>query len=231
MGNNRFMSLLWLRWQFIWSNKLFLISIISPVFYMWLFGAFFDSDINKFLVGIGLNMVYSFTAGSFVSTMISEEKEKKNLKSLILSGVKQGEYITTVIIFPIIFSLLASILIPILMQIKDMEWWSYLVVVSLTSLVFILLNLLIAFLAKNQTQTTVCSLTLVLIASFLPIFSEFAKSVRTVMEYSFIGANAKYFKELSDYQLTDKTIFVLFGWIVLTSIALYFAYQKNRKID
>lgn len=50
MGNNRFMSLLWLRWQFIWSNKLFLISIISPVFYMWLFGAFFDSDINKFLV-------------------------------------------------------------------------------------------------------------------------------------------------------------------------------------
>lgn len=77
MGNNRFMSLLWLRWQFIWSNKLFLISIISPVFYMWLFGAFFDSDINKFLVGMGLNMVYSFTAGSFVSTMISEEKEKK----------------------------------------------------------------------------------------------------------------------------------------------------------
>ena len=231
MGNNRFMSLLWLRWQFIWSNKLFLISIISPVFYMWLFGAFFDPEINKFLVGMGLNMVYSFTAGSFVSTMISEEKEKKNLKSLILSGVKQGEYITTVIIFPIIFSLVESILIPILMQIKDMEWGSYLVVVSLTSLVFILLNLLFAFFAKNQTQTTVCSLTLVFIASFLPIFSEFAKSVRTVMEYSFIGANAKYFKELSDYQLTDKTILVLLGWIVLTSIALYFAYQKNRKID
>lgn len=231
MGNNRFMSLLWLRWQFIWSNKLFLISIISPVFYMWLFGAFFDSDINKFLVGMGLNMVYSFTAGSFVSTMISEEKEKKNLKSLILSGVKQGEYITTVIIFPIIFSLVESILIPILMQIKDMEWGNYLVVVSLTSLAFVLLNLLFAFLAKNQTQTTVCSLTLVFIASFLPIFSEFAKSVSTVMDYSFIGANAKYFKELSDYQLTDKTIFVLLGWIILTSIALYFAYQKNRKID
>lgn len=150
---------------------------------------------------------------------------------MILSGVKQGEYVTTVIIFPIIFSLLASILIPILMQIKDMERWIYLVAISLTSLVLILLNLLIAFVAKNQTQITVCSLTLVLIASFLPIFSEFAKSVRTVMEYSFIGANAKYFKELSDYQLTDKTIFVLLGWIVLTSIAFYFAYQKNRKID
>ncbi|MFI3835946.1 ABC transporter permease [Streptococcus equinus] len=231
MGNNRFMSLLWLRWQFIWSNKLFLLSIISPVIYMGIFAAFGNSEINKFLVGMGLNLVYSFTAGSFVSTMISEEKEKKNLKSLILSGVKQGEYITTVIIFPFIFSLVASILIPIMMQIEDMEWGKFLVVVSLTSLVFILLNLLFAFLAKNQTQTTVCSLTLVLVASILPVSSEFVKSANTVMEYSFIGANAKYFKELSDYQLTDKTIFVLLSWIIVTSIALYFAYKKNRKID
>lgn len=198
---------------------------------MGIFAAFGNSEINKFLVGMGLNLVYSFTAGSFVSTMISEEKEKKNLKSLILSGVKQGEYITTVIIFPIIFSLVASILIPIMMQIEDMEWGKFLVVVSLTSLVFILLNLLFAFLAKNQTQTTVCSLTLVLVASILPVSSEFVKSANTVMEYSFIGANAKYFKELSDYQLTDKTIFVLLSWIVMTSIALYFAYKKNRKID
>jgi ABC-2 type transport system permease protein len=198
---------------------------------MGIFAAFGNSEINKFLVGMGLNLVYSFTAGSFVSTMISEEKEKKNLKSLILSGVKQGEYITTVIIFPIIFSLVASILIPIMMQIEDMEWGKFLVVVSLTSLVFILLNLLFAFLAKNQTQTTVCSLTLVLVASILPVSSEFVKSANTVMEYSFIGANAKYFKELSDYQLTDKTIFVLLSWIIVTSIALYFAYKKNRKID
>lgn len=150
---------------------------------------------------------------------------------MILSGVKQGEYITTVIIFPTIFSLVASILIPIMMQIEDMEWGKFLVVVSLTSLVFILLNLLFAFLAKNQTQTTVCSLTLVLVESILPVSSEFVKSANTVMKYSFIGANAKYFKELSDYQLTDKTIFVLLSWIIMTSIALYFAYKKNRKID
>ena len=150
---------------------------------------------------------------------------------MILSGVKQEEYITTVIIFPTIFSLVASILIPIMMQIEDMEWGKFLVVVSLTSLVFILLNLLFAFLAKNQTQTTVCSLTLVLVESILPVSSEFVKSANTVMEYSFIGANAKYFKELSDYQLTDKTIFVLLSWIVMTPIALYFAYKKNRKID
>ena len=87
--------------------------MISPIFDIVLFVNLLGFDDNSGFIGMGLNMIYSITAGSFVSTMISEEKERKNLKSLILSGVKQGEYITTVIIFPIIFSLLASILIPI----------------------------------------------------------------------------------------------------------------------
>lgn len=87
MGNNRFMSLLWLRWQFIWSNKLFLLSIISPVIYMGIFATFGNSEINKFLVGMGLNLVYSFTAGSFVSTMISEEKGKEKFKKFDFIGI------------------------------------------------------------------------------------------------------------------------------------------------
>ena len=87
------------------------------------------------------------------------------------------------------------------MQIKDMERWIYLVAISLTSLVLILLNLLIAFVAKNQTQITVCSLTLVLIASFLPIFSEFAKSVRTVMEYFLLSEQMPNISK--NYQITN----------------------------
>ncbi|WP_061460460.1 ABC transporter permease, partial [Streptococcus gallolyticus] len=176
MGN-RFMSLLWLRWQFILSNKLFLFTVFSPILYMAIFAALGNPEINASLIGTGINLVYSYTAGTFASTMISEEKEKKNLKALILSGVRQGEYILSVVVFPLLFSLISSILIPIIMQIQDMDWGKFLVVVSLTNLIFVLLNLLIAFLAKNQTQTTVCSLTLVIIASFLPLFSEFIKSV------------------------------------------------------
>lgn len=231
METNRVMTLLWLRWQVIWSNKLFLFTVFSPILYMTLFATLGNPELNASLIGTGINLVYSYTAGTFVSTMISEEKEKKNLKTLILSGVGRGEYIVSVMVFPLLFSLISSLLIPLIMQIQEMNWGKFLIVVSLTNLIFVLLNLLIAFLAKNQTQTTVCSLTLVIIASFLPLFSSFSPSIDTLMTYSFIGANAKYFKELSSYQLTDQTMVVLVIWIFLTSIALYFAYQKNRKID
>lgn len=98
MGN-RFMSLLWLRWQFILSNKLFLFTVFSPILYMAIFAALGNPEINASLIGTGINLVYSYTAGTFASTMISEEKEKKNLKALILSGVRQGEYILSVVVF------------------------------------------------------------------------------------------------------------------------------------
>ena len=71
---NRFMSLLWLRWQFILSNKLFLFTVFSPILYMAIFAALGNPEINASLIGTGINLVYSYTAGTFASTMISEEK-------------------------------------------------------------------------------------------------------------------------------------------------------------
>ncbi|EFW89524.1 membrane protein [Streptococcus equinus] len=53
---------------------------------MGIFATFGNSEINKFLVGMGLNLVYSFTAGSFVSTMISEEKGKEKFKKFDFIG-------------------------------------------------------------------------------------------------------------------------------------------------
>ena len=103
MGKNRFMSLLWLRWQFIMSNKFLLFVVISPIFDIALFANLLGFDDNSGFIGMGLNMIYSITAGSFIATMISEEKEKKNLKTLILSGVKQWEYILSVIFFQYFF--------------------------------------------------------------------------------------------------------------------------------
>ncbi|SDO73560.1 ABC-2 type transport system permease protein [Streptococcus equinus] len=228
---SRFRSLLWLRWQFMLSNKLFLFVVLSPVFDMALFANLLSFTDNVGFIGMGLNMIYSITAGSFVATMISEEKEKKNLKTLILSGVKQWEYILSVIFFPILFSMFSGIFIPILFHVKSINWVIFITITGLTIIVFILLNLLIALLSKSQSQTMVLSLGLFLLATFMPIFAIEIKGMDKVVDLSFIGANDRYLRELPNYQLFDKTFIALLIWILLTSIALYFAYKKNRKID
>lgn len=54
--------------------------MISPIFDIVLFVNLLGFDDNSGFIGMGLNMIYSITAGSFVFTMISEEKEKKKFK-------------------------------------------------------------------------------------------------------------------------------------------------------
>ncbi|WP_229311278.1 hypothetical protein [Streptococcus sp. HF-1907] len=146
---NKLKSLLWLRWQFLLSNKLFLILVVSPPLYILLMSSMGDSTTTSAFIGTGMSVIYSISAGSFISMMISEEKEKKNLKTLILSGVKQSEYFFSVLIFPVCLSFLFSILVPLILHIDHMAWKNFLIVVFLTIIVFVLLNLLIAFLAKN----------------------------------------------------------------------------------
>lgn len=146
---NKLKSLLWLRWQFLLSNKLFLILVVSPPLYILLMSSMEDSTITSAFIGTGMSVIYSISAGSFISMMISEEKEKKNLKTLILSGVKQSEYFFSVLIFPVCLSFLFSILVLLILHIDHMAWKNFLIVVFLTIIVFVLLNLLIAFLAKN----------------------------------------------------------------------------------
>lgn len=146
---NKLKSLLWLRWQFLLSNKLFLILVVSPPLYILLMSSMEDSTITSAFIGTGMSVIYSISAGSFISMMISEEKEKKNLRTLILSGVKQSEYFFSVLIFPVCLSFLFSILVPLILHIDHMAWKNFLIVVFLTIIVFVLLNLLIAFLAKN----------------------------------------------------------------------------------
>lgn len=51
--------------------------MISPIFDIALFVNLLGFDDNSGFIGMGLNMIYSITAGSFIATMISEEKEKK----------------------------------------------------------------------------------------------------------------------------------------------------------
>lgn len=62
------------------------------------------------------------TAGAFVSMMIGEEKEKKNLRTLILSGVKMYEYILSIVIFPFLFSVSAFAYFPSFFGVAIPSW-------------------------------------------------------------------------------------------------------------
>ncbi|MBM7636713.1 ABC transporter permease [Streptococcus saliviloxodontae] len=221
-------SLIWLRWQFLMSNKFLLFLAISPIIYLSLLTIVGNSETNVLYMGTGVSSIYSLTAGSFLAMMISEEKEKKNLKTLILSGVKEGDYIISAILFPVLFAVLEVVLLPFIFQIKSMDWLTFLPVVCLTVVFFVLINLLIVFLTKSQTQATLFSISLYFLATFLPILADQSRLVKVILDWSFYGATTRYFSKVGAYSLTDTSFYALIVWVILVGIVTVFAYRRNR---
>ena len=111
---NRLQSLFWFRWQYLITNKVLLfVCVVTPFLDFLILQTipFIHGEI--FFLNIGLDLVYSLTAGSFTSLMVSEEKEKKMLRTLILTGVTRTEYILSTLAFPFFFSALTAISMPI----------------------------------------------------------------------------------------------------------------------
>ncbi|WP_134981409.1 hypothetical protein [Streptococcus sp. HSISS2] len=101
---HRLIALLWLRWEYLISNKVLLfVCVVTPFIDFAILQAIPMIHGEMYFLNIGLSLIYSMTAGTFTSMMISEEKEKKNLRTLILSGVTKYNYIISVISFPFIF--------------------------------------------------------------------------------------------------------------------------------
>ena len=87
-------SLMWLRRRIILSNKSILIQVFLPFGFKKkkkklteIQGALNTESKVRLLVQC-LSMALLFGAGNTISTIVSEEKEKKTLRTLLLSGVK-----------------------------------------------------------------------------------------------------------------------------------------------
>ena len=125
---HRLMALLWLRWEYLISNKVLLfVCVVTPFVDFAILQAIPMIHGEMYFLNMGLSLIYSMTAGTFTSMMISEEKEKKNLRTLILSGVTKYNYIISVISFPFIFSVLSALFMPVIFGIAIPSWLTYFV--------------------------------------------------------------------------------------------------------
>ncbi len=91
----RFVALLWLRLQIILSNKSVFLQVVMPAGLIYLYKFMMDSQSGpKEQMGVAYLMMcipfsLALAVGSPILTILAEEKEKNNLKTLLLSGVKK----------------------------------------------------------------------------------------------------------------------------------------------
>ena len=164
-----------------------------------------------------------------ISSSIAEEKEKRIFKTLVLSGVRRGEYLVSVLFYPVIFASAAIIAFPIMVEFDfGTDYPVYLAVVSLVALCTILLNLVIGSISETQTQAQVYGLIPMLALSFLPMFSQVSSEIKNFMDTTFLGIYVDFFNK-ADFKLNFDSLIVSLLWIVVLFGLSYWALKNTKR--
>lgn len=224
-------ALLWLRLQVLISNSTLLVTLLLPFGLAVLYNEFLNKsgELSTYFLSMSLTMVLSMGSGYMVSIMMAEDKEKRNLKSLILSGVTATEYTFSMLILPLLIMLLGMILLPIYFKVDVSGYLlAYVIYLVLAAISVIFLNLLIGAVSDTQSKAQVYSMFPVFIVSFLPMIALQNDTVQKVLDYSFIGPIVNLLNKKGG-EISFSNIGMLLAWVLVLGIANLFVLKNSYK--
>lgn len=227
----RINALLWSRKEMMLANKQTFVNIIMP-FVMVLLYQFMYKDLknmNQIILYLVLPMIPSFL-GYIMPTLVAEEAEKNNQRSLRLAGVKSWEYVLASLLIPFILNFLYIFLLIFYLKVDFADLsLPYVLSILLMSLTIFLLFLMVALLTNSQTRAAILAMPVMMVTFLLPLFSVMDKGLKKVIDYTYMGAYTKAGTDWSSYQLTDKTFWILLIWLLLSLAGVIWA-TKRRQI-
>lgn len=227
-----FYALLWSRKEIVLANKAVLVNLFMPllmvVIYQFLYKGKEGSDFA--ILFSCLPMVPSFV-GYLLPTLVAEEAEKNNQRSLRLAGVSDWYYVLASLVLPILLTVVYFLALPLYLRISFADLgWAYFLIMSLTSVLVLLLFLLVSLLTDTQTRATLLAMPVMLLTSFLPLFSFVDEQVKKWIDFTFLGAFTKYSQLGKEYTLTDRTFWILLVWLLAVSLALLAVMKKRARV-
>ena len=224
-------ALLWLRLQVLISNSTLLATLLMPFGMAVLYNEFFNKngELSMFLLSTSLTMVLSMGSGYMVSIMMAEDKEKRNLKSLILSGVTATEYTLSMMALPLLVMLLSMVVLPLYLKVDLTNYFlTYGLYLLLATISIIFLNILIGAVSDTQSKAQVYSIFPMLTFSFLPTLAVQNETAQKLLDYSFIGPLVSLLKE-GGGELSLRSLGLLLAWILLLGLASLFVLKNSYK--
>ena len=224
-------ALLWLRLQVIISNSTLLATLLLPFGITILQNEFLNKngELSMFLLSTSLTMVLSMGSGYMVSIMIAEDKEKRNLKSLILSGVTATEYTLSMMALPLLVMLLSMVFLPLYLKVDLTNYLlAYSLYLILATISMIFLNIFIGAVSDTQSKAQVYSIFPMLTFSFLPTLAVQNETAQKLLDYSFIGPLVSLLKE-GGGELSLRSLGLLLAWILLLGLASLFVLKNSYK--
>ena len=146
-----------------------------------------EADLDSFFVPMFAAMHCSFAPLVTSSNILSEEKEKGTLRSLVMAGVSRAKYLISLSLF-----VLATVMVTgstfLFMKQTDISSAAAFMAAMLTgSAVSTLIGLCIGIYSKNVTAANGMAVPAGLVFALLPMLGQFNDSLSAVADYTFSG--------------------------------------------
>lgn len=193
-------------------------------------GIVFSKDV--FLLSFGL-LFNNIMGGMMMSSHpLAEEKEKNTLRVLMTSSVNSVEFfIGSMLPSLLIMFVVNLLLIPISgASLTQIQLPAYLFITTISSLISILIGYIIGINSKNQAQSSLLGMPIMLALTMVPMFRAFNPTLGEINGYIYSGVLAQFTGAVfsaESYQWNSKDIFVLFAWVVICFGLFVYAYKKN----
>ncbi|MGT2911284.1 ABC transporter permease [Streptococcus cameli] len=225
-------ALLWSRKEVILANKMVVTNLLMPLLMVVLYQFMFKGkeDMEQMIFFLVLPMVPAFI-GYMLPTIVSEEAEKNNQRSLRLAGVKSWEYILASLVPPFVINLIYLIALPFYLKIdwRDLGT-SYLPVMLVSSIIIFLLFMGLALLVNSQSRATILAMPVMMATAFLPLFTMLDKTVEKIVGFTYMGSFVQYSQDLASYELGHNSFLVLLIWLLVSVVAVVWITKKKQVI-
>jgi ABC-2 type transport system permease protein len=226
------MALLWSRKEMMMANKMVMMNLLIPALMVVLYQYMFKSmeDAGKMIFFMVLPMIPAFL-GYLLPTVVAEEAEKNNQRSLRLAGVKSWEYVLASLLLPFVVAVIYLVILPVYLRINLSELgWQYIPVMLLTSLIVFLIFMALALMTDTQTRASIVAMPVMMVSSFLPMFAMMDKTVEKIIDFTYLGAYSVYSKEMSHYQIMDKSFLFLIIWLMVALLGVIWLTRQRQII-
>ena len=240
--SNKLKGMIWLRGQATLANKSILLQVLMPIFIIFLYKFIFSLNgagqelgadrLAVLIMNISLPFSLAMSVGTPIIIILAEEREKHNLQSLRLAGVTAGQYILSALIWPAIIGIFYIVITPLLVGAKlSNHLFSYSLVLLLTMLVLIFFFLMVGLFCKNQVMAQSLSVPAMLLAAFIPMFSNMSEELFKVLRYSFMGLFTIFMKDWSNFQFWSGELLALVLCLLLFAGLSFYLMSHMKSLD
>lgn len=189
-----------------------------------------SSSLSYFNIALALDYNISFSCTLFPPFYIVEEKEKRTLDSLILSGISPLEFLLGKNLPTVLITMLTSTCMLLLAKVNFRYLPSLCILIFIVIISEVILMSLIGIISKNSVQSLMYSLPFVLILLLAPMLSlmKTFNNINNLINVSIMNFIIKNILNGKGLLYSEYSLLIVLIWLIIPSILFILIYKTKK---